>query len=293
MTAIHVPQGCARLSDIKEVPQFRLGIQGYPGVGKTWSALTCPNPIVANLDRGLRCHQGRTDVIEIPFHNPDYCKTIMPRFTPPDLKDVLIKWVETEGMKLSPAQTLVWDGNTSTQAAYHKWYEANKLSFLTKDGKINDFAEWNYKVTFYGELLELFKYVKCNVVFICHEIDRPDKVPVGEAKRYSGKIRPLITGQVGDSLVGAFTDFYRQLCANKPEDFNKLEDAGLVNWKLKKTEFKAMCDEYWPDCPSMYYWQTIGDDTFDAKCSLVGAPKFIPAHYNSLIKYERKPKISM
>lgn len=288
MSELYIPQGCNRLSDIKEIPQIRAGIQGYAGSGKTWAALTFPNPVVANLDRGLGAHIGRSDVLEIPFYSSTFCKSIDPNYDPSRKKDLLLTWLEKHGSKLQPNQTLVWDGNTSTQNSYHAWYEANKHKFLTRDGKINEFAEWNQKLSYYSTLFDILKTLPCHVVFICHEVDRSDKVPIGEAKRYSGKIRPLLTGQAGDEMISHFTDWFRQHCADKPKSFDEVKDESLKLWRMQtKQEFKAMADSFQGN--SIYFWQTEGDDLFDAKASsFVNAPRYIPANYTSFEKYRRK-----
>lgn len=282
MSDLYIPAGCQYLSDIKEIPQIRLGIQGYGGTGKTWAALTFPNCIVANLDRGLGAHVGRNDIIEIPFYNPDFCKKVDPNYTPIRKKDVLLKWLTEHGMKLKPHQTLVWDGNTPTQAAYHVWYEANKMKFLTRDGKINEFAEWNQKVAYYSELFDILKILPCHVVFICHEVDKKEKTG-----GYAGKVRPLLTGQMGDEMTTHFTDWFRQLSGSKPANYDTISEDTLRTWRLSKSEFKAMCDTFQGE--TVYYWQTVGDDIFDAKASsLINPPRFIPANYTSYEKYRRK-----
>lgn len=284
---LYIPPGCTRLSELKDIPQIRLGIQGLPDKGKTWAALTFPNPVVANLDRGLGAHFGRADVIEIPFHDEAFCKKIDPNYTIHRKKDMLLTWLMDYGAKLKPNQTLVWDGNTSTQNAYHVWYEENKHRFLTKDGKVNDFAEWNQKVAYFSALFDILVTLKCHVVYLCHEVDMADKVGIGEAKRYSGKIRPLMTGQMGDEMVGHFTDWFRQHKTLKPADYNKVDSDTLRHWRMTSAEFKAMCDSFTGDY--VYYWQTQADDLFDSKASsLYLPPRFIPADYKSFEKWRKK-----
>lgn len=280
---LFIPQGCRPLSQIKEIPQIRLGLQGFGGTGKTWAALTFPNPIVANLDRGLGAHIGREDVIEIPFYDTTYIKqNIDPNYSGGSKKDVLLKWLETNGPKLKPHQTLIWDGNTSTQNSYHVWYEANKHKFLTRDGKINEFAEWAEKTKFYSIFFDILKTLPCHVVLICHEVDKKEKTG-----SYVGKVRPLLTGQMGDELMTHFTDWFRQHVSSKPKDFNALTEDQLRMWKLNKDEFKAMCDTFKGE--SLYYWQSESDDIFDAKASsLVNAPRFMAANYSSYERFRRK-----
>lgn len=278
---IYTPPGCISLDQIKDIPQIRLGIQGFPGTGKTWAALTFPNVIVANLDRGLGAHQGRSDVIDVPLYDMGYCKTVNPGHKGlGSVKDTLMMWIEHEGRKLSPEQTLVWDGCSTTQKAYHKWVDENKLTaaFLSKDGKFDARKEWGFKIKYFDELFEALKGLKCHLVFLTHETEKKE-----EDGGYRGKIRALLSGQSGDQMVKEFTDWFRQLSMDKPKDFN--EDKPL--WGMNKSQFKEMCDSFSGN--TVYFWQTEGDDLFDAKrSSLVNAPRFMPASYKSFQQYRRK-----
>lgn len=280
--SIYKPTNCHSLDELKVKQQLRVGIQGYPGTGKTWAALTFPNPVVVNLDRGLGAHTGRKDVIEVPLYDSSFCRTINPQFSPPKLKDVIIQWLDTEGRKLTSEQTLVFDGNTGLQNAYHKWFEANKMLFITKSGEVNDFKEWTVKKTYFGEVMELFKSLTCNVVYLCHEVDQKDKNgPMGPS--YSGKIRPLLTGAFGDELPSHFTDFFRQLSCEKPQESSLKEELIKSSWGITLSEFKKYLSSI-PGC-TMYYWQTSGDNIFDGKCSsLINCPKFVPANYTTFTK---------
>lgn len=282
---IYIPPGCNTMDSIKDLPQLRVGIQGYPKTGKTWSALTFPNPIVANLDRGLGAHIGRDNVIEIPFYKDSFCDTVIKGVKPYNKKDVLIKWLETEGKKLTPEQTLVWDGNTVTQALYHKWYDNNASNFLTPNGQRDGFAEWKQKINFYQELIGMLMVLPCHVVYITHESEKKEK-----GGQYNGNVRPLLTGQYGDEIVGNFTDWFRQRAGEKP-DVSKLTPDNLKaiadSWEMTKDEYVNMLSTF--PKKTMYYWQTMGDDVFDGGCSsMVGAPKFVPASFSSFEKYRRK-----
>lgn len=277
---IYTPPNVFSLENVTS-QQIRLGIQGFPGTGKTWAALTFPNPIVLNLDRGLGAHVGRKDVLEIPFYRSDFCGKRS------ELKDRLVLWLEKEGKKLTAAQTLVFDGCTSLEIAYHQWFAANQMSFLTKTGKVDDFAEWQVKKKYFGELHELFKELACNVVFISHEAERADKpTTVGQPGAYTGKIRPLLTGAYGDIICRDYTDWFRQHASDKPTE-DKLTPEFLANWKMTKAEFQNLMTKYPRN--TFYFWQTEGSDLFDGKCSsLVNYPRFMPAEYGSFEKYKRK-----
>lgn len=278
---LYIPKGCKPLSEVVNIPQIRLGLQGYGGTGKTWAALTFPNPIVANLDRGLGAHIGRPDVHEVPFYDVSFCKSIMPTYKLFNLHEVLKTWLETEGLKLKANQTLIVDSNTQIQNAYHAWFEENKFSYLNTAGKVDGFAEYKVKKQFYTEILELFKALPCHVVYICHE----SEASIG---KNSGKIRPLLSGQVADELMTYFTDFFRQLTSDKPKDYTTVDAATCRLWGV--TSGKEL-EEMFKQFPrnTVYYWQSEGDSNFDGKCSsLVNFPRFIPANFSSFEKYRRK-----
>lgn len=278
---IYIPPNCYTLDKATAKQQTRLGIQGYGGTGKTWAALTFPNPIVLNLDKGLKAHQGRKDVVEIPFFDSKFCKYLH------DMKDKLAEWLETEAQKIEAEQTLIVDGCTTLQNAYHAWFEINKTSFLTKAGKIDDFAEWQVKKKYFGQIMEGLKSLKCDVILLAHESERADKpTTVGQPGLYTGKIRPLLTGAFGDEILGYFTDWFRQKACEKP-DVSQITEATLSNWKMTKLEFQAMLNTF--SGHTLYYWTTESDDVFDAKASsLVDFPKFMPANFSSFNKYVRK-----
>lgn len=276
---MYIPAGCNTLDKASD-PQIRLGIQGFGGTGKTWSATTFNNLIALNIDRGLGAHRGRNDIVEVPIWDMTYCRTLIPSCHPQDIKEVIMKWLDVHGRKLEADQTLLVDGNTGLQNAYHKWYAYNPV--MTKQGKIDDFGEWRLKLVWFGEIFEMFKQLKCHVIYLCHETDKKDK-----SGDYTGKIRPLLRGQMGDEIMGHFTDWFRQHSASKPKDFNTVDGAALAKWGMKSVqEFKAMCDTFPRD--TIYFWQLESDDYFDGKCSsLINFPRFIPANYESFKKFQR------
>ncbi len=199
-------------------------------------------------------------------------------------------WLESEGMKLTVNQTLVIDSLSSLEIYYHLWFRANELNVAlsAKTGKINEFAEWNIKETYFNEVGNLFGRLRCNVVLITHESEKADKpTGIGQPGVYTGKIRPLMTGKVGDTIIKDYTDWFRAHSAAKPTDYTKIDKDKLALWGMKSTEeFKAMCDSFTDN--TIYYWQCRGDDLFNAKAgSLVNFPTYIPATYNSFNKYKR------
>lgn len=281
---MYTPKGCLTLDKVKE-PQIRLGIQGYGGTGKTWAALTFPNPIVLNLDRGLGAHTGRSDVMEVPLYSTEFCRSIEPQYNPTQLKDFVYRWLDTEGRKLESDQTLIIDGNTGLQNAYHSGFAATPV--VGRNGQFDGFAEWKLKLVYYGSILELIKTLRCHIIYICHETDKREK-----SGDYLGKVRPLLSGQMGDSIMGHFTDWVRQLACDKPKDFTSIKKDSLDNWGCKNpSEFQTLCSQFPRN--TMYYWQTESDDVFDGKVSsLVNFPRYIPANYTSFKKYMKQISVS-
>lgn len=281
---MYKPKGCLTLAELKSIPQIRLGLQGWGGTGKTWAAATFPNCVVANSDRGLGAHFGRADIIEVPFYDHSFCRTFLPNpaanYFPWMLKDIIYKWLEKEATQLTEEQTLVWDGNTGMQNAYHKWYSQNKV--VTTGGDHDSRAEWGLKKTYYAEVIEMLKGLKCHVVFIAHEAEKKEKD--GE---YRGKIRPLLSGSFGDELTTHFTDWFRQLAFDKSVSVDTVTPVELVKWGMTKDEFKKFLDTF--PRGTYYGWQTESDNVFDGKCSsLVNFPRYIPADFKSFEKYRRK-----
>jgi len=283
----YIPKSAVALSSDMSKQQVRLGIQGYGGVGKTWSVLGTPdqkqkgfpNCMVMNLDRGLGAHQGCSHIYEIPFYKMSKKE---------DMKDKIMEWLNTEAYKLNEGQTLIIDSLSALEQIYHAYYRANEIQLaMGKGGRINDFAEWNIKENFFNEIHVVLKGLRCDVIMLAHEVERPDKPTIiGQPGTYSGKIRPLMTGKVGDSIVKEYTDWFRAHCCKKPTD---PKPETLAAFRMSLAEFKTMCAEFPSD--TLYYWQTQGDDLFNAKASsLVNPPMYIPATFAAFSKYQKTNK---
>lgn len=279
---IYIPTGAESLEHTSQA-QIRLGIQGAPGEGKTWAALTFPNPIVLNLDRGLGAHIGRKDVHEIKMYDPSFVDKLAKRVQggPPNRRDATLKWLETEGQKLGYSQTLIVDAGTGLEEAFDAQESLEPV--YTDSGSIDKFSFWRHKIEYFGSITSILVSLKCNVVYISHEqVDRDKK---GEL---TGKMKPLLTGQYADKLVSKFTDWVRAIALDKPKDFNNIKDSELKNFGFKNAiEYKAMCDAFPRN--TIYVWKLESDDMFSGKISsLVNFPTYIPANYQSFQKYMRK-----
>lgn len=286
---IYTPPKTLNLSQDTARQQVRLGIQGYPKTGKTWSALTFKNPIVMNLDRGLGAHAGRSDVIDVPFYDGAFCDSIIKRNgvkTPPNRRDAITIWLSTEGMKLTTNQTLIVDGGTVLENSFHTQYALSPV-FSRSSGEEDKFAQWRLKNDYFAEVFELLKSLKCDVVYLSHEAqDRNDKGDL------NGQVRPILTGQFGDKMAGYCTDWFRQWAIAKPisadEKLSFLQKTAFKN----QTLMDEMISSTPPDNRTIYLWQTSSDGI--AKCgssTLINPPHFIIASFKSFEKYGRKSVI--
>lgn len=274
---IYIPPNCITLDKVS-IQQIRLFLQGDGGTGKTWSGVGFPNPLILSTDRGAGAHTGRKDIAEAPFYNLDFVKTIDPKGY---VKVAVMTWLKNQATKLSSNQTLVVDNLTGLNTAFHL-YEEDFPTYSSRTGKVDDFAVWANKVDYFGEVVAVLKSLKCHVVFIGHET--PDRGKDGEL---NGKLRPLITGQFADQLKSHFTDYVRQLSAEKPKSIDELKPTTLEDWKMTKEEFKAMIDSY--PRKTIYYWQLDSDSLCNCKVSsLINYPRYLPANYTSFLKYMRK-----
>jgi hypothetical protein len=282
----YTPKGCKFLSQTED-SQVRLIVQGAPFSGKTTSALTFPNPVILSFDRKVSAHLHRSDIPIAPFYDPKFVDTILPRpglQAPCSKKEALTKWLSTEGLKLVHEQTLIIDGCSGIETAYHIWYKFNEteLAHSTK-GTFNKFIQWDLKKAYFEELWDCIKALQCDVIFICHEQKERDKE--GE---YNGKISPLLTGQAADKMGLNFTDYFRQLCIAKPKTDDETQRA-LSYFGINATTLKEWCASTPINYGSFHLWKIQGDDTFGGgSSSLRDAPKYILANYETFQKYRKQ-----
>lgn len=263
---IHIPTTAKTLQNMKQT-QIRLLLQGAPGSGKTYSALTFPNPLVINFDKKLGAHRGRTDVNEIDFCDP----AVYGKYAPLR-KDAIIKFLLSDGAKLSDEQTLIIDSWTTFQAAYD--VEA-PVVYSTRTGKEDGQAWWGEKLDYNKQFCGMIKSLKCNVILTVHEqAERNDDGSL------SGKLKPLSQGQFADQLSAHFTDVFRQIAIDKPTDLTKVK---LEHYKLSAENYKKFVDSF--VTPTLFLWQTQPDSVANCLTSIPNVPRYIKAHYEDYIKY--------
>jgi len=292
----YIPPEALNLGALDYHSQLRLGLQGPPASSKTWSSTTFPYPIFMSLNRGLVSHIGNASITEVPFYDDTFvnklAKKETPTYTdfntgqlkirPANRKDAILRWLYNEGQKLKQGQTLVFDNSTDLEAAYHTQYWTDPQ--LDRDNKIKPYAEFRLKIDYFTEVMMLFRGLACDVIYICHE--SPDR---DERGNLNGKVRPLHSGAFQDQLISHFTDWYRCFTVDKPnnnEESEKLKkkyecnDITLKEW-IASTDLK---------CGSFFLWQTQPDSLCACRTSLINAPKYILAGYNSITCYQRKVK---
>lgn len=267
---IHIPENCSTMETV-ERQQIRLLLQGLYGQGKTFSALTAPNPCVLNLDNNLGAHAGRKDVINVPF----YDKKFIAKYNQQGLvTSAVTDWILKQGSKLSEEQTLTIDGLTNLNNAYDR--EVG-VPMSTRTGKPDTQQWWGEKLDWQKEFFESLKSLKCDVIVCCHEqFERNDEGGL------SGKILPLVQGSFKDQIGTHFTDIFRQHALPKmdltklsAEDKTKL----LLNYGMKsEQEFMAFQSQFTTN--TLYVWQMHPDGMATCKTHIKGGPKFCKASWN-------------
>jgi len=268
MTQLYKPN--IAVDSIEEYSNLIIGIQGPPASGKTAASLTFPNPIVALFERpdlaGLKQLDILKDVnpILLPFYDIKWMeeKKLPGRlFNPPnenrtinDSAGAFLQWLGgKDAREITNQQTLILDNWTRLQEQFDEVNWSYKS--LSKDGKVDDWAPWDRKITFAEEISNNLISLSCNVVVLFHEIQERDKA----TGLLLDKLQPLQQGKFIAKLKSYYPNFFRQHCRS-------IKDANGKD----TTEIE-------------YMWQVKSGSGFDAKCSKPKLPTFIPAQYKSLL----------
>ena len=264
--------GLTSIKDAQPSP-WRLGIQGAPGTGKTWAALTFPNPIVLDFDNKLAAHYGREDVQVIQFWDQKFIaeylyqpgKSPPKPSMPPNRRDAIKKWLREQAPLIPAGFTLILDSWTTVQNSFDDYTNADPP--MSKKGEIDTFAFWGMKLQYSIELAGFLKGLACNVVVIFHEIaDRDDE------GRLNGKLKPMMQGQFADQLQAHFTDWYRQHANEKKRknaDGSYSYEGTEYLWQVK-ADALANCTASW-----------LTTKVALTKHNLL----LIPANYNALLEH--------
>lgn len=216
---MHIPTNSINLSTSTIKPQIRLGLQGASGTGKTYSALTFPNVVVADFDNGLTAHRGR-DIISIPFHNDKWCVDTYKAqvvkgqvegvpSTAVNKRDLFKRWLNEEASKFSPEQTLLLDSWTMLQNNFDQVTDLQPS--FSKDGSVDAFAFWSRKLDYSRDIMQTLIGLSCNIIVTFHEICLRDPA----SGLLLEKVGPLQQGKFVAQIPNFFTDFFRQLAVDR------------------------------------------------------------------------------
>lgn len=252
------------LKDVTSTPRVIVGLQGPSGTGKSYSALTFPNPIVLDFDDSLTAHAGK-DVRFVPFHNAKFIeeqlgvKRLSPKLEP-FKTTALMDWLKREGPSLLPTDTLILDSWTTVQNAVDQWTRATPA--YTKQGQIDDREPWARKMTWSCELLTLLKTFACNIVVTFHETQARDNVG-----NLLDKVAPFMQGSFAAQLKLYFSDWFRTVARAK---------------KSKGPDGKDVITG------TDYFWQIKSDNQVDLKTRLTIDDILIEPNYKVLEKHYGK-----
>lgn len=252
----------------RQFKQIRLGLQAAPNCGKTTSALTFPNVVVADFDNKLSATNAKlagkelADVTIIPFYDADFCDSLVPRknkLFAPNKRDAFTAWLNKEAVNMQQDQTLIIDSWTMLQAAFDQ--QTGYEPAISRNGSEDKFVFWARKVEFSKEVCERLKTLNCHVVVTFHEtIDRDDE------GRPTGKMKPVMQGQFADQLAGHFTDWFRQHAVAK------LKDPANPRSEIIGTE---------------YLWQTTADNVCNCGTHIHGLKPRVPATYDVFLNPDK------
>ena len=254
---IYMPEGITRTSQTKASNTKRVLLVGAAGSGKSWSAVTFPNPFILDYDNNLQhSHFRNLDIPTIPCYNTRTTSEIKigPRKYV-DAREWIIQWLAQEGNKFTERQTIILDSLTGLSDIVRIAYE--KEIPTSKSGADDKFWFWRMWAAYFRELFSALRDLPCNVVVIMHENEMRD----AETNRVAS-VKPLLQGQeFSPRIPSFFTDVYRQLAIPKES-----------NIQLKPGTKSAM----------QYWWQIKSDRKFDAaRTTIVTDDMLVPATYES------------
>lgn len=232
------------------ISQIRCVLQGGSNTGKTTGGLTFPNLVVADIDNNLVGHQHRKDIQVLPFRNTEWVKSWFKTATKYPIRDAYKFWLQNEGMKLEPGQTLFTDSWSTLQDNFDRQQELEPK--MTTTGGEDAYYFWKKKIEYAEEICNLYQELRCHVVVSMHEQGTYDHLG-----KLMGKVEPLMAGKFGKKMGLYFTDWFRCVVKSKKDAAGK------------------------PTDESEYFWQTKGDDMVDLKTRMRGCAKFVEPTFAS------------
>jgi len=225
--------------------QRRVLLMGPPKWGKTWSALTSPNPVVADFDRGLAGYPN--EVCSIPFYD---LKWVMNTFKLRWNAEAFLKWLQTDALQLEKDQTLIVDSLSTLSDALTT--ELDSKTPLTRQGEKDSFWFWRAWSQYLCDMCNAFTRLQCNVILISHEQEIRDS-ETGKILGYKW----LLKGQdFPPRMSQFFTDVIRQ--TKRTEE---------LKGKVKET----------------FLWQIKPDGLFPLLCTRCATEdKFVQAEWSAI-----------
>lgn len=232
-----------KATDMKSY-QIRLGLMGASGTGKTWGALTFPNPVVIDIDGNLLAHKKREDLQVLPFNDYEWIKSwykyggeiVYP------VRDALEKWLKDTAPKLEKDQTLILDSWTTLQTEFDK--QTVMEPSRTKDGSIDEYAFWERKADYSERILSCLKTLKCHVVVTFHEQEpRADF-----NNKLLSKVEPLMQGRFVKKIGLFFTDFFQTFVTTEVDAATKQPINPKYWWRTRSTN-ELNLKTRMTDCP--------------------------------------------
>lgn len=272
----YIPPDALSLAD-EDKPVFKVALQARGGQGKTYSALSFPNPIVLNFDKNLQAFTGRPDIHQIPFWQDEFVDKIIkrgntldadykPKVLRPNRRDALLMWLNKEGPKFTPDQTIILDSWSKAQDGFDQ--QESIEPHYTKKGDIDEFAFWASKIEWSTNLCEVLGSLNCNVVVTFHEM----YVTNESGTVVVNKVIPLQQGKFVNKVSLYFSDWFR--CWFFPKGTLRTELPLPIQETIKESSLAE--DQGW--------WQTKSSLLADCKTRIKACPQFIKADYQTLIK---------
>jgi len=225
--------------------QRRIMLMGPPKWGKTWAALTAPNPIVIDFDRGLAGYP--EEVFTLPFYDT---KWVMTTFKARFGSEAFLKWIQTDALQLESDQTIIIDSLSTLSDALT--VELDNKTPLTRQGEKDSFWFWRAWSQWLCDMCNALTRLHSNVILITHEQEIRDS----ETGRILG-YKWLLKGQdFPPRMSQFFTDVIRQ--TKRTEE---------IKGKVKET----------------FLWQIKPDNLFPLLCTRCATEdKFVQAEWSAI-----------
>lgn len=179
-----------------EVTNLRVLLIGYPHAGKTFAALSFPDPYVIDFDNKLPLNTAN-----FPFHNEEWVRTTFPQQDHRmgcNRRDAFLSFLRSQ-MNNYTGHTLILDSWTLCMATYSAWARQNPGQFMSKEGNVDPRKIFLDKLEYSVEVVTLLSGHKGHVVVTAHASPERD-----EKGKVTGTFRPFTTGQFRDIMSGFF-----------------------------------------------------------------------------------------